>query len=105
MGYRQVIIKKSEKLHFKDNQLIIDKIEKISEYIENNKDEIKDHNVIVFIEDDIEKNKLYKTIEKIGIVCNFEPEKPQELSNRIKYICNAYSVNIDNPTLAYFIEC
>ena len=54
---------------------------------------------------DIEKNKLYKTIEKIGIVCNFEPEKPQELSNRIKYICNAYSVNIDNPTLAYFIEC
>ena len=53
----------------------------------------------------IEKNKLYKTIEKIGIVCNFEPEKPQELSNRIKYICNAYSVNIDNSTLAYFIEC
>lgn len=25
MGYRQIIIKKSEKLHFKDNQLIIDK--------------------------------------------------------------------------------
>ena len=25
MGYRQVIIKKSEKLHFKDKQLIIDK--------------------------------------------------------------------------------
>ncbi len=96
------LLKKQSK---KKNQLIIDKIEKISEYIENNKDEIKDHNVIVFIEDDIEKNKLYKTIEKIGIVCNFEPEKPQELSNRIKYICNAYSVNIDNPTLAYFIEC
>lgn len=96
------LLKKQSK---KKNQLIIDKIEKISEYIENNKDEVKDQNVIVFIEDDIEKNKLYKTIEKIGIVCNFEPEKPQELSNRIKYICNAYSVNIDNPTLAYFIEC
>lgn len=27
MGYRQIIIKKSEKLHFKDNQLIIDKEE------------------------------------------------------------------------------
>lgn len=27
MGYRQVIIKKSEKLHFKDNQLVIDKEE------------------------------------------------------------------------------
>ena len=52
------------------------------------------------------KNQLIiDKIEKIGIVCNFEPEKPQELSNRIKYICNAYSVNIDNPTLAYFIEC
>lgn len=27
MGYRQIIIKKSEKLHFKDNQLVIDKEE------------------------------------------------------------------------------
>ena len=51
------LLKKQSK---KKNQLIIDKIEKISEYIENNKDEIKDQNVIVFIEDDIEKNKLYK---------------------------------------------
>ena len=59
------LLKKQSK---KKNQLIIDKIEKISEYIENNKNEIKDQNVIVFIEDDIEKNKLYKTIEKIGIV-------------------------------------
>ena len=51
------MLKKQSK---KKNQLIIDKIEKISEYIENNKDEIKEQNVIVFIEDDIEKINYIK---------------------------------------------
>lgn len=89
----------------KKNQSISEKVEKVSNYIEENIEQIREYNVILFIEDEIEKNKLYKAIEKNGIICNFEPEKPQELIKRIKYICNAYSVNIDNPTCAYFIEC
>ncbi|MBO5349255.1 MAG: DNA polymerase III subunit delta [Clostridia bacterium] len=95
------LLKKQTK---KKNQFIIDKIEKISSYINQNIDDIKEQNILIFIEEDIEKNNLYKEIEKIGIICNFEAEKLPEIAKRIKYICNAYSVNIDAPTLNYFIE-
>lgn len=88
----------------KKNQYIIEQIEKISAYIDENFDDIKEQNVIVFIQDEIDKNILFKVIEKIGIVCNFELEKTPEIAKRIKFICNAYNVNIDNLTLSYFIE-
>lgn len=95
------LLKKQSK---KKAQIIIEKIEKISNYITENIDNIKEQNILVFIEDDVDKNKLYKEIEKVGIICNFESEKLPEITKRIKYICNAYSVNIDNVTLNYFIE-
>ena len=44
-------------------------------------------------------------INKNGIVCNFEYQKPAQIQARIKAITNAYKVNIDAPTLSYFIEC
>lgn len=95
------LLKKQSK---KKAQIIIEKIEKISNYITENIDNIKEQNILIFIEDDVDKNKLYKEIEKVGIICNFEAEKLPEITKRIKYICNAYSVNIDNATLNYFIE-
>ena len=66
---------------------------------------IKESVILVFIENDVDKNGLYKEIEKVGCVCNFERQKPIDLGKRIKAICNAYKVNIDNNTLNYFIEC
>lgn len=88
----------------KKNLVITNQIEKVSSYISENFDDIKEQNVIVFIQEEIDKNALFKNIEKIGIVCNFEPEKAPEIAKRIKYICNAYNVNIDNLTVSYFIE-
>ena len=88
----------------KKNQTIEEQVQKVSSYIEENIDEIKDQNVIVFIEEEVEKNVLYKLLEKIGVVCNFEPEKVPDIAKRIKYICSAYNVNIDNYVLNYFIE-
>lgn len=88
----------------KKNQSIAEQIKKVSEYIENNIDDIKEQNVIVFIEEEIEKNELYKLLEKIGVVCNFEPEKAPDIAKRMKYICSAYNVNIDNYVVNYFIE-
>lgn len=89
----------------KKNQVIVNQIEKIASYISENFDDIKEQNVLVFIQEEIDKNVLFKTIEKIGIVCNFEAEKAPEIAKRIKFICNAYNVNIDNQTVSYFIEC
>lgn len=95
------LLKKQSK---KKSQIVTEKIEKIAEFIEHNIEEITDQNVIVFIEDEIEKNKLYKVIDNIGVICNFEQEKVPDLLKRMKFICTSYSVNIDNYTLNYFIE-
>lgn len=110
-GYeRKLILIKNDDLLKKQtrkNQNIKDEIEKLADFIDENTDIINGQNIIVFILNDanIDKNKLYKSIEKNGIVCNFEHEKQNELVNRIKFICNAYSINIDMPTTAYFIDC
>ena len=77
---------------------------KLATYIYENIDMVKDSVILVFIENEVEKNDLYKEIEKVGCVCNFERQKPIDLAKRIKAICNAYKVNIDNSTLNYFIE-
>ena len=79
--------------------------DKLATYIDENINMIKESVILVFIENDVDKNGLYKEIEKVGCVCNFERQKPIDLGKRIKAICNSYKVNIDNNTLNYFIEC
>ena len=77
---------------------------KISEYIAENIEIINETTVIVFIEKEADKIELYKTIEKYGEVCNFEKLKPVQIAKRLKAICNAYKVNVDENTLMYLIE-
>ncbi len=78
--------------------------ENLAEYIQNNIDVINETVCLVFIEEDVEKLKLYKAIEKVGIVCNFEVQKPNQIAKRLKSICNAYKVNISDKTMMYLIE-
>ena len=51
------------------------------------------------------KQELYTTIDKLGVVCKFDYQKPIQIEKRIKGICNAYKVTIDDNILRYFIEC
>ena len=76
----------------------------ISKYIEEHIEEIKDSVILVFVEESVNKTKLYKVIEENGIVCDFEKLKPNELGLRLKAICSAYKVQIDSNTMMYFIE-
>ncbi|MFR8234159.1 MAG: DNA polymerase III subunit delta [Clostridia bacterium] len=79
--------------------------EKISSYIKENIDIINDSVVLVIIEEDIDnKQELYKIFDKFGVVCNFEYQKPMQIQKRLKAICNAYHVDIDDSSLKYFIE-
>lgn len=79
--------------------------ERLSEYLEENEQEINDSIVLVFVEDDVDtKQNLYKVIEKQGIVCKVDYQKPIQIEKRILAICNGYKVKIDNSTLKYFIE-
>ncbi len=78
--------------------------EKIKDYIEDNFDMVKSTCILVFIEQDATKNDLYDFIDKNGIVCNFEKLKPNQLTSRLKSICNAYKVNASEDVLMYLIE-
>lgn len=78
--------------------------DKINSYIKENVETINDTVVLIFIEDEVEKNSIYNTIEKIGQICNFEEQKPFQIVKRIKAVCNAYKVNIDENTIQYLIE-
>lgn len=86
----------------KDNQAIN---VKLLEYLNENFEFIKDSIVLVFIEAEVDKSELMQFIDKYGIVCNFEYQKPNKIVARIKAIADAYKVNIDNPTLSYLVEC
>lgn len=80
--------------------------EKLAKYIEENIKIINESVVLVFVEDEADsKSTLYTAIEKNGIVCKFDFQKPNQIEQRIKTICNAYKVNIDAQTMRYFIEC
>lgn len=96
------LLKKQTK---KKNSNVQDLIEEIANYIKDNVEDIKEQCVLVFVEEEADKNALYKQIDEVGIVCNFEQQKLPEIIKRLKFIFNAYSVNIDNYTLNYFVEC
>ena len=79
--------------------------EKIKSYIKENAEQINETVVLVFVEENVEKCELLSTIEKVGVVCNFEYQKPYQIQNRLKAIINAYKVNVEMNTLIYLIEC
>ena len=96
--------KKKEEKTTKKTQKNLTLQEKIATYLNENADTIKESNVIVFVEQEVTANELQKTLQNIGTVCNAEKLKPAQISKRIKVICNAYKVNIDDKTINYFIE-
>lgn len=108
-GYEKklIIVRNSklfEKQGRKKDKIKDELIQKISDYINENIDEIKNTTVLVFIEETAEKNKLYTTIEKCGIICNFEELKQNQISVRLKAICNSYKVEISNADINYIVE-
>lgn len=108
-GYdkKLVIIKNSgilKKEGKRKNSAIAELKEKITNYFKENINEIKESNLIIFIEDEVEKNTLYKLIEKEGNICEFEKQKLPQLIKRLKQIFNGYKVKIEENTLKYLVE-
>ena len=80
--------------------------EKISNYLIDNRKTVNDAVIVVFVEEEVDnKQTLYSTIEKLGVVCKFDYQKPIQIEKRIKAICNGYQVEIEANMLRYFIEC
>lgn len=108
-GYeKKLVIVKNSGLLKKEGKRVNAKLkelkEKVAKYFSDNIDEIKEYNIVIFIEEDAEKNNLYKLLEKRGKICNFEKQTPSQIISRLKSIFNAYKVNIDDTTLKYLIE-
>ena len=109
-GYeKKLIIARNTKLFKaegkrKNTQLAQTK-ENINNYIKENINLINQSTVIVFIEQEADSRlALLKTIDKLGIVCKFDFQRPQEIAKRIKAICKGYEVTIEDSTIMYFIE-
>ena len=77
---------------------------KISEYIKENKEVIKENVVIIFIEEEIEKNELYNTIEKYGKIQEFKQMQLGETIKLLKNLCEKYNVKIQDGTIRYLVE-
>ena len=96
---------KKEKKTAKGPELALIKLSnKVAEYINENISLINEAVDLVFVEEEAEKNNLYKAIEKNGEVIEFSLLKLPELIQNIQKICVAYKVKIDNGTAKYFIE-
>ena len=79
---------------------------KLLEYLKENFKNIQSSVILVFVEEEVDiKSELFDFISKNGITCNFEYQKANQIQARIKQITDAYKVNIDVPTMSYFIEC
>lgn len=80
-------------------------INKVADYIKESHKMMEEAVVLVFVEEEAEKNALYKVIEQYGILCEFQELKPVQIIARLKAICKAYQVQVEDATLKYLIEC
>ena len=105
-GYpKKIIIVKNTNLFKKETKKRKDNNDSIKEKLINYINENSQENILVIIEDEVEKNSLLDAIQKNkGIVCNFEYQKPNQIMGRLKAICNAYKVNISQSTLNHLID-
>ncbi len=80
--------------------------DKICEYFKKNQDMIKNDNVLIFVEESVDKGKMLSCLEEIGAsICNFEYQKIPNIVARLKAICKAYGVKVEDNTLKYLVEC
>lgn len=101
-GYeRKMIIVKNANLMQKKNAIS----DKLSEYLNDADKQILDSIELIIVEDSVEKNALFNTISKIGIIKEFNEQKISQLITKVKSISAAYGVQIQENVAQYFIEC
>lgn len=84
----------------------VDTRDKIVEYIKEHSSTIQEIVTLVFVEQSVDKGKLLTVLENVGAsICNFEKQKPNQIIARLKAICKAYQVKVEDSTLQYLLEC
>ena len=106
-GYdRKLIIVKNSGLFKKDGRKKTETPiqEKLSSYITENHDMLDESIVLVFVEEEVDKNSVFDAVSKYGSVCRIDELKVNQLVNKLKKICDLYEVNVSQSTLNYFVE-
>lgn len=78
--------------------------EKVADYLENHKEIIEELVILVFCENEIDKNLVFEKIDKNGIICQMEELKSLQLIKKLKQVCSLYKVNVEETTLNYLLE-
>jgi len=101
-GTKKLIIVKNTGLFKKDGRkkTATPMQEKLTDCL---KEELEDI-IIVFVEEEADKNILFEQIEKVGIICKIDELKLETLVIKLKQICELYKVKADNITLKYLVE-
>ena len=97
---KKLIIAKDTGLFKKKNAFS----EKLAEYLKENANNLEDV-VLVFAEQEVEKNKLFNTIKEVGQALEFKEQNIAQLIKKVKSLANAYKVEIKENVAGYFIEC
>lgn len=101
-GYeRKMIIVKNANLMQKKNAIS----DKLSDYLNDADKQTLDSIELIIVEDSVEKNALFNTISKIGMIKEFNEQKIGQLITKVKSISAAYGVQIQENVAQYFIEC
>ena len=97
---KKLIIAKDTGLFKKKNAFS----EKLAEYLKENANNLEDV-VLVFAEQEVEKNKLFNIIKEVGQALEFKEQNMAQLIKKVKSLANAYKVEIKENVAGYFIEC
>lgn len=106
-GYeKKLIIARNTGLFLKEGKKKTESpiMQKILSYLEENESTWKQSVVLIFVEENVEKNALYKYIEKQGKVVEFSYLKPAQMTARLKAIAKAYEVELSEKEAMYLIE-
>ena len=87
-GYeKKLVIVKNSGLFKKEGKRVNAKLnelkEKVYEYFSKNIEDIKAFNVVIFIEEELEKNNLFKLLDKQEKVCCFEKQTPTQIISKL----------------------
>ena len=78
--------------------------ESIGKYISDNLEIIKEGAILVFIENNAEKNSVYDIVERTGIVCKIDYLKLPQIVQKLKRICELYKVKASDTVLTYLVQ-
>lgn len=78
--------------------------DKIIDFLNQNKDLFEESVDLIFVEEDADKNKIYKIIDELGKVTKFDVLNLSQLITKLSQICKGYKIETSNDTLKYLVE-